>query len=103
MVETNPEGVYYDMPASRYHAAQGVSNSMLKHLARSPGHLQAYLEQPEEQTPAMLFAKVSRILFITPCSSVRRRAGVAIVSAISPRSRMRGAFSAPPVPRWRWR
>ena len=66
MAETNLEGVFYDMPASRYHMAQGVSNSMLKHLARSPAHLQAYLDQPEEQTPAMLFGQIVHQLLLEP-------------------------------------
>jgi hypothetical protein len=66
MAKSSVEGVFYDMPASRYHAAQGVSNSMLRHLARSPGHLQAYLEQSEEQAPAMLFGQIVHQLLLEP-------------------------------------
>ena len=56
----------YDLPASQYHAAPGVSNSMLKHLARSPAHLQTYLEQPPEQTPAILFGRIVHQLLLEP-------------------------------------
>ena len=56
----------YDLPAPQYHAAPGVSNSMLKHLARSPAHLQAYLENPPEQTPAMLFGQIVHQLLLEP-------------------------------------
>ncbi len=60
------EGIYLDLPAEQYHKAPGVSNSMLKRLDRSPAHLQAYLEQPQEQTPAMLFGSVAHQLLLEP-------------------------------------
>src|SRR5215471_13375672 len=60
------EGIFYGLPAERYHAAPGVSNSMLKHLARSPAHLRTYLEQPPEQTPAMLFGQIVHQLLLEP-------------------------------------
>lgn len=75
VVETEPEqaaheesrdGILYDLPSHQYHAAPGVSNSMLKHLARSPAHLRAYLEKPPEQTPAMLFGQIVHQLLLEP-------------------------------------
>lgn len=60
------EGIFYNMPAPQYHGAPGVSNSMLKHLARSPAHLKTYLKQPSEQTPAMLFGSVVHQLLLEP-------------------------------------
>jgi hypothetical protein len=60
------EGVIFDLPSERYHAAPGVSNSMLKHLARSPAHLKTYLEQPPVQTPAMLFGQIVHQLLLEP-------------------------------------
>jgi exodeoxyribonuclease VIII len=59
-------GIVYNLPAEHYHAAPGVSNSMLKHLARSPAHLKTYLEQPPEQTPAMLFGQIVHQLLLEP-------------------------------------
>jgi len=62
----SPEGILYDLSSERYHAAPGVSNSMIKHLARSPAHLKTYLEQPPEQTPAMLFGQIVHQLLLEP-------------------------------------
>lgn len=64
--ESTSEGIFYDMPAEQYHAASGVSNSMLKRLARSPAHLRSYLDEPEEQTPPMLFGQVVHQLLLEP-------------------------------------
>lgn len=50
--EPNVPGIY-DMPAADYHAAPGVSNSMLGHL-NPPARLPAYLSAPRKETPAML-------------------------------------------------
>ena len=68
MIELTPESeaVLYDLPAERYHRAPGVSNSMLKHLARSPAHLQEYLQHPTEQTRDMLMGSVVHQLLLEP-------------------------------------
>src|SRR5690242_16583764 len=60
------EGVFHGLDSGVYHAANGVSNSMLKRLGRSPAHLKAYLEQREAQTPAMLFGQVVHQLLLEP-------------------------------------
>jgi hypothetical protein len=49
------EGIFYGLPAATYHAATGVSHSMLKHLHPTPAHLQAYLSEEHEPTPAQIF------------------------------------------------
>lgn len=60
------EGIFHGLDSAAYHRAPGVSNSMLKHLARSPAHLQTYLEQPAAQTPAMLFGQIVHQLLLEP-------------------------------------
>ncbi|HVU07825.1 MAG TPA: PD-(D/E)XK nuclease-like domain-containing protein [Verrucomicrobiae bacterium] len=49
------EGIFHDLPAAAYHAAKGVSHSMLKNLHPTPAHLQAYLAEEHESTPAQIF------------------------------------------------
>lgn len=49
------EGIFYGLPAEQYHAAKGVSHSMLKELHPTPAHLQAYLSQKREPSPAQIF------------------------------------------------
>lgn len=66
-MHTNPsEGIFCDLPAEQYHAAPGVSNTMLKHLFRSPAHLKVYQESPPEQTAALLFGSVVHQLLLEP-------------------------------------
>jgi hypothetical protein len=65
-IQLNAEGIFYDMPSEQYHSSPGVSNSMLKHLYRSPAHLKTYEEQPLEQTPAMLFGRIVHQLLLEP-------------------------------------
>lgn len=52
--EKGVTGVYEDVPADQYHAAMGVSNSMLKVLARSPAHLDYYMKHGMTRSTAML-------------------------------------------------
>jgi len=49
------EGIYHGLSAEYYHAAKGVSHSMLKHLHPTPAHLQTYLSEKHEPTPEQLF------------------------------------------------
>ena len=49
------EGILHGLSAETYHAAKGVSHSMLKHLHPTPAHLLAYLSEEREQTPAQIF------------------------------------------------
>jgi exodeoxyribonuclease VIII len=50
----NTEGIFYDLPAQSYHAAAGCSHSMLKNMHPRPAHLQAYLTEKREPTPAQI-------------------------------------------------
>lgn len=43
--------IRYDMPASEYHADPALSQSTLKKIARSPQHLQWYLNNPDPDKP----------------------------------------------------
>lgn len=49
------EGIFHGLPAEQYHAAKGVSHSMLKNLHPTPAHLLAYLSEKREPTPAQIF------------------------------------------------
>jgi hypothetical protein len=49
------DGIFHGLPAETYHAAKGVSHSMLKNLHPTPAHLLAYLSEKPEPTPAQIF------------------------------------------------
>lgn len=49
---TFPNGIHFNIPADVYHAANGVSNSMLTHI-NPPARLPAYLSKKREVTPYM--------------------------------------------------
>jgi len=46
---------FFPMTAPEYFAAPGVSQSMLKQMARSPAHMKAYLSTPRKPTPSQEF------------------------------------------------
>ena len=52
-------GAHIGLDAHLYHAAPGVSASMLRELRRSPAHLQTYLAGRRDSTPAMLRGELS--------------------------------------------
>lgn len=60
------EGIFHDIDSAIYHKSPGVSNSMLKHLKRSPAHLQTAIAQPDEQTDAMLFGSIVHQIILEP-------------------------------------
>ncbi len=49
------EGVFHGLAAEKYHAAKGVSHSMLKNLHPTPAHLLEYLSGEREPTAAQIF------------------------------------------------
>src|ERR1043165_8519081 len=49
----NTEGIFEDLPAHVYHAAPGVSNSMLKNM-EPPARLPVYLAEKREPTAAQI-------------------------------------------------
>jgi hypothetical protein len=60
----NAEGIFFDLPATTYHQAPGVSNSMLQHMEPTPAHILVYMENPPEPTPAQTLGTLvhSRVL-----------------------------------------
>lgn len=57
----------YSIAAERYHAAAGVSKSMLDVLAeKTPAHLQAYLAGEHEETDAMRFGTIVHRALLEP-------------------------------------
>jgi hypothetical protein len=58
----------HSVPAERYHAAAGVSKSMLDILAeKTPAHLQAYLKgEVRDETPAMRFGTILHRALLEP-------------------------------------
>ena len=62
----NTAGVWHGLDAKIYHAAPGLSNSMLKSFARSPAHFKAEQTAPREQTPAMELGTLCHSLLFTP-------------------------------------
>lgn len=64
---TYPTGqILENVPAADYHAAPGVSNSMLKHFARSPKHYKHALTAPRETTPAMEMGTLFHLCVLEP-------------------------------------
>lgn len=60
------EGIYLNMPAAEYHGSPGVSNTMLKHLRRSPAHLQEYLQEGIETTEEMMLGTLAHSRILEP-------------------------------------
>ena len=71
-----PLGVHYGMPADEYHAAPGVSNSMLSDLASSPAHCWALhhapSRPPRKATPSMQAGTLAHALMLEPAEVPRR-------------------------------
>lgn len=62
---TGQEGVFRELPAEVYHAAPGVSNSMLKWLA-PPARLPVYLKSKREPSVAMVMGTLCHSLTLEP-------------------------------------
>src|SRR5687768_7237835 len=54
------------MTDAAYRAAEGVSNTMLGYLDRSPAHLQSYLAAPPPETPEFLFGRLFHSALLEP-------------------------------------
>src|SRR3990167_1939136 len=63
---TIPPGVLSDLPAEQYHAAEGVSASMLKKLRRSPAHLRSWMANKPEPTPKMILGSILHQCLLEP-------------------------------------
>lgn len=57
---------HHDIPFQEYRSWEGLSQSGLRHLARSPGHYQHYLRNPMASTPAMRFGSIVDCLVLEP-------------------------------------
>lgn len=55
-----------DLSNADYHASEGVSNSMLSDMARSPAHFQAARRKPREETPAMAIGTAIHCAVLEP-------------------------------------
>lgn len=61
-----PVGVYADVPFGDYLAWDAVSQSQLKELQRSPAHLRAALEAPDEDTDALRIGRAVHCAVLEP-------------------------------------
>lgn len=63
---TPDTGVFPGVPISTYHSWDAASNSRLTRLKRSPAHLKAYLDQPPEQTHALVAGRAIHAAVLEP-------------------------------------
>jgi len=56
----------YDVPEADYHAGNGISNSMLKHMDPSPAHYKVARETPNSDTAATAFGSLFHMLVLEP-------------------------------------
>ncbi len=54
------------MPDAEYREVNAVSQSALKHLAKSPAHFRAYLDSPSEETEAMRLGTATHLAVFQP-------------------------------------
>lgn len=66
LFDENTEGIYLDLPAARYHAAPGLSHSMMKALHPTPAHLVDYLAEPREPSPEQILGTLTHALVLEP-------------------------------------
>ena len=67
-------GIYRDLPAATYHAIDAASNSRLTLLKRSPAHMKAAIDCPEESTPAQIVGEACHLCILEPERFVSRYA-----------------------------
>jgi len=60
------EGLYIGMPEDQYRAANGVNQSSLKEIRRSPSHYLHSLCKPNESTPAMVIGTLLHARVLEP-------------------------------------
>jgi hypothetical protein len=59
------EGVWLDLPAETYHAAPGLSHSMMKHMS-PPARLPVYLKEKREPSPEMILGTLVHQRILEP-------------------------------------
>jgi PDDEXK-like domain of unknown function (DUF3799) len=58
--------IIFDMPFAEYQKREGLSHSMIKELHPTPFHLQLYLRNPPESTPAQRLGTLAHSLILEP-------------------------------------
>lgn len=59
-------GVYPGLPIEDYHRLNCASNSRLSKLLRSPAHLKAYLDEPQDDTSALIMGRAAHSAILEP-------------------------------------
>lgn len=59
-------GVYPGTPIDTYHKWSCASNSRLSKLLRSPAHLKAYLNEPQDDTAALIMGRAAHSAILEP-------------------------------------
>lgn len=65
-------GVYPGTPISDYHRWSCASNSRLSKLLRSPAHLRAYLDEPQDETAALVMGRAAHSCILEPDDFAKR-------------------------------
>jgi hypothetical protein len=65
-------GVYPGTPMLDYHRWSCASNSRLTKLLRSPAHLKAYLDEPDDDTNALTMGRAAHSAILEPDDFVKR-------------------------------
>jgi exodeoxyribonuclease VIII len=58
--------IYYDKPASEYHAGPGISKSGLDKITISPAHYKASLDRPQKPTEELYIGSATHTLTLEP-------------------------------------
>jgi hypothetical protein len=62
-------GIYYDTPMESYHNVwDALSNSQITRFRRSPAHLKAYLEEPQQDSRALTIGRAIHTTILEPDS-----------------------------------
>jgi hypothetical protein len=65
--QTPAPGVYPGVPSETYHRVwRAASNSTLKHLKRSPAHMREYIQNPPEDTAALITGRAVHTAILEP-------------------------------------
>lgn len=65
-------GVYPGTPMLDYHRWSAASNSRLTKLLRSPAHLKAYLDEPDDDTNALIMGRACHSAILEPDDFAKR-------------------------------
>ena len=54
------------MTPEEYHASDGLSNSMMNKLLKSPAHMKYYMDNPDPSTPAQVLGTQAHTALLEP-------------------------------------